>query len=250
MYFKKLFFLIFLCSCTTSNFNLDYNKKKKPDIIYSNVGFTLIYDETLIKKKIISKKMSKRSLEIFQKDIKRNKMVKVTNLINNKSIIAVVSSKSKYPSFYNSVISKRIADELDINTMEPYVKILEINNNTTFVAKKSKMFEEEKKVADKAPVIEITINNIGLSAKDSQIETNIKPFNYIIKLGDFYYENSAKILVNKILNEFDYINVKIKKLSQNKHRVFVGPFKNISSLKDAFNDILKLNFENIEIIKL
>ena len=194
--------------------------------------------------------MSKRSLEIFQKDIKRNKMVKVTNLINNKSIIAVVSSKSKYPSFYNSVISKRIADELDINTMEPYVKISEINNNSTFVAKKSKMFEEEKKVADKAPVIEITINNIGLSAKDSQIETNIKPFNYIIKLGDFYYENSAKILVNKILNEFDYINVKIKKLSQNKHRVFVGPFKNISSLKDAFNDILKLNFENIEIIKL
>ena len=204
----------------------------------------------LEKKKIISKKMSKRSLEIFQKDIKRNKMVKVTNLINNKSIIAVVSSKSKYPSFYNSVISKRIADELDINTMEPYVKISEINNNSTFVAKKSKMFEEEKKVADKAPVIEITINNIGLSAKDSQIETNIKPFNYIIKLGDFYYENSAKILVNKILNEFDYINVKIKKLSQNKHRVFVGPFKNISSLKDAFNDILKLNFENIEIIKL
>ena len=103
MSFRNLFFLLFLFSCSSNNLNVDkYNKKN--DFIYSNVGFALIYDDKLKKQKIISKKMDNRTLEIFQKNLKKNKTVKITNLINNKSIIAVVGSNSKYPYFYNSVI--------------------------------------------------------------------------------------------------------------------------------------------------
>lgn len=249
MSFRNLFFLLFLFSCSSNNLNVDkYNKKN--DFIYSNVGFALIYDDKLKKQNIISKKMENRSLEIFQKNLKKNKTVKITNLINNKSIIAVVGSNSKYPYFYNSVISKRIAKELNVDPDEPYIQILEINDNNTFIAKKSKMFDEEKVVADKAPVVEITIKNIASGQTSSKVDKVNKPFNYIIKIADFYYIDSAKNLVNRVTSEINYKNAKIKKLSDTKYRVFMGPFTNIISLKEAFNDIIKLNFENIEIIKL
>jgi hypothetical protein len=42
----------------------------------------------------------------------------------------------------------RIADEINLDKEEPYVEILEILENSVFVAKKAKTFEEEKKVAN------------------------------------------------------------------------------------------------------
>ena len=40
------------------------------------------------------------------------------------------------------------------------------------------------------------------------------------------------------------------KLSKNNYRIYKGPFKNLESIKKDYKDIIKLNFENIEIIKL
>ena len=217
---------------------------------YSNIGFALIYHEDLKKQKIITKKMNNRTLQIYQRNLKKNKIVKVTNLINNKSVIAVVGSNSKYPSFYNSVISKRIAEEIKLNIDEPYVKILEINNDNTFIAKKSKMFDEEKQVANKAPVTEIKIKTIGINDSSTKVKKLNLPFNYIIKLVDFYYKDSAESLVNRLRNEIINEKAKIEKISDTKYRVYIGPYENLNSLKRAFDDINKLNFENIEIIKL
>ena len=42
----------------------------------------------------------------------------------------------------------------------------------------------------------------------------------------------------------------IEYISNTNFRVYFGPFNNIKSLKNAFDDITPLNFENIEIIKL
>ena len=47
-------------------------------------------------------------------------------MLNNKSIIGTVGKKSKYPLFNNSVLSIRIAEEINLNKNEPYVEILEI----------------------------------------------------------------------------------------------------------------------------
>ena len=41
-----------------------------------------------------------RDLLVFQKNLKKDTTVKITNQINNKSIIAKVKSNSKYPNFY------------------------------------------------------------------------------------------------------------------------------------------------------
>ena len=95
---------------------------------YKNSGFALVYDENLIKKKKISKKIDNRGLIIFHKNLKKNSFVKITNPINEKTIIAkVVSNKVVFSNFYNSIITNRIAETLELNFNEPYIEIVLIS---------------------------------------------------------------------------------------------------------------------------
>ena len=113
MHYKIIIlFLFFLSSCSTPIVEVkDFEEKKLVRNVFVNKGFALMYDETLYKNKEITKKIDERSLIIFQKNLKKDTKVKITNLSNNKSILAKVGSNSQYPAFYNSVISKRIFDE-------------------------------------------------------------------------------------------------------------------------------------------
>ena len=54
----------------------------------------------------------------------------------------------------------------------------------------------------------------------------------------------------RIKDELNLNYSKILKISNTNYRVYLGPFENLKSLKNAFDDINPLNFENIEIIKL
>ena len=240
-------FLILLTSCVNNT------EKQRSEILsinnkFYNSGFTLIYDDNLYFEKIINKKMDDRDLIIFQKNLKKGTSVKLFNPINNKSLIAQVGRNSIYPNFNNSVVSKRIASELELSLEEPYIIIEEIIHNSAFIAKKTKMFEEEKKVANKAPVDKITVNDLNQSSK-KKTNTNSQKFNYFIKIADFYFIDSAKIMRNRIINESTIRNVYIRELSKNKFRVILGPYLDLKSLQKEYNKLEKFNFENIEIIK-
>ena len=215
---------------------------------FLNKGFSLIYNDKFYYDKIISKKIDDRSLVIFQKNLKKNTIVKITNILNNKSIIGTVGSNADYPLFNNAVLSLRIADEIGLNENEPYVEILEILEDTIFVAKRAKTFEEEKKVADKAPVNNINISDLNTKQTNTKNELS-KKFSYEIKIADFYFNDTASLLVDRIVKETMIKNAKIKKINEKKYRVYAGPFNNINSLQKSFNDISILEFENIEIIK-
>ena len=56
-------------------------------------------------------------------------------------------------------------------------------------------------------------------------------------------------MINRIKDETNLKNSIIKKLSQTKYRVLIGPFNDIKNLEKSFNEIKSLNFENIEILK-
>ncbi len=249
MNYRYLLIFVFLFSCKYTS-----STKLENQIIFeksfSNTGFALVFDEDLKKNKIISKSIDDRSLVIFQKNLKKDTPVKVTNLINNKSLIAKVGKNSKYPNFYNSVISKRISETLELDLEEPYIEIKEINQNSMFVANKAKTFEEEKNVANKAPVEGITIKKIGVTKDQNDKKIKKDKFIYIIKIGEFYFLDTAKMLKKRIRNELGIKKVKISEVSKTKFRVYLGPFTNLEALKMNFNDISKLEFENIEIVKL
>ena len=250
MFYKNFLYIIiflFLTNCTTTTVTKNKPKESLANG-YSNKGFALIYNENLYKQKIISKKISERSLVIFQKDLDTHTSVKITNILNNRSIIATVGKKSKYPSFNNSVLSIRIADELGVDIHQPYVEILEILEDSIFVAKKAKTYDEEKNVAVKAPVNGISINNLNLVKKKDSKNSSTR-FSYTIKIADFYFNDTALMMLNRIGIYSSIKNPKIKKINNKKYRVYLGPYDNINSLQKSYNDISILEFENIEIIK-
>ena len=56
-------------------------------------------------------------------------------------------------------------------------------------------------------------------------------------------------MINRIKNEIYINNLSIMRLSKTKYRVLIGPFNDIKSLKDSFERMNSLNFENLEILK-
>ena len=251
MHYKSLIiiFFIFLLGCEQNNLNKNVLNQ---EIVtkYKNSGFALVYDSVLIKEKKISKKIDNRSLLIFHKSLKKNSFVKITNPVNQKTVIAeVISNNVKFSDFYNSVITSRIAEELSLSLDEPYINLVLISQNSTFVAKKAKTFKEEKKVAEKAPVDGIQIDNLGEINQQKKDTIKEETFSYSIKIADFYYKDSAKNMSNRIINETNIRNPLIKTISNTKYRVLLGPFNDIKKLEDSFNEIKSLDFENIEILK-
>ena len=242
-------FIFLLTGCEQNNLNKNAINQEKLTK-YKNSGFALVYDNILNKEKKISKKIDNKGLYIFHKNLKKNSFVKITNPSNQKTVIAeVISNKVKFSDFYNSVITLRIAEELSLDLNEPYIDLILISENSTFIAKKAKTFKEEKNVAEKAPVDGIKIDNLGenIVQKKEIVKDNI--FNYSIKIADFYYKDSAKNMSDRIINETNIKNPIIKTISNTKYRVLIGPFNDIKKLEESFNDIKSLNFENIKILK-
>ncbi len=246
-----LFTFIFFVSCADQSKKINYSQNFKN---YSNKGFALIYEEKLYKKRFVNKKLDSRSLIIFNNNLIKETPVRVTNLISGKSLVAKVGVNAKYPIFYNSVISKRIATDLDLDFNQPYVEIKTLYQNNSFIINKAKTFDEEKKVATKVPIEGILIENISADknkVKKVNTKSNFKvSFKYIIKIADLYFESSAKILKKRLNEEYNINDIKIKKISKNSYRIYKGPFNNLDSIKRQYNDIIRLNFENIEILKL
>ena len=246
--FNILILIFFFSACQ----QIETDKKKinySTYLKYSNTGFTLVYNDELKKNKKISKKIDNRALVIFHKKIKKNSFVKITNPINDKSIIAkVISNSVQFSDLYNSVITTRIADELAINLNEPYVDLILISENSTFIAKKAKTFDEEKNVAEKAPVEGIAIDNLGVEL-NKQKKAKKQEFLYSIKIADFYYKDSANNMILRIQKETNLKNPLIKKLSNTKYRVLLGPYNDIKKLEKSFDEIKSLEFENLEILK-
>ena len=241
-----LVFIIFLLfsNCDQNNFS----GKKKNFVIekrYKNTGFALIYDEKLK----LKKKIDDNSLDIFHSSLKKSSQVKITNPDNGKSLIAnVKSNKVHFSHFYNSIISPKIAKTLELDLKAPYIEIILISKNSTFVAKKTKTYKEEKKIADKAPIDGIQINDLN---KKNDKKKDKKKINYLysIKIADFYYKNSAILLLDRIKKNTSIKNTKIIKLSDKNYRVLIGPFNDIRIMQVTFDQMKKLNFENLQILR-
>ena len=246
MKFKLIIFLlsvIFILGC--DQYNVKKNKVNfKPEMKYRNIGFTLLYNEDLN-----LKKLDQRSLEIFHNKLKAKSQVKITNPLNNKSLIAEIkSNRVKFSKFYNSIITNRIVEELDIDPAEPYIEIILISKDSTFIANKAKTFDAERKVAQKAPVDGIQISSLSGITKDKTKKKLNKKFSYSIKIADFYYKKSANLMIERIKNETKIKSIKLIELSKTNYRVLLGPFNDIISLKESFEKMNSLNFENLEIL--
>jgi len=237
-----LFFLLYSCA--------DYKVTKKSTKLekkfFSSSGFALIYDENLYNEGLISKKIKKNEIIVYHDFLKKNTPIKIINPENSKAILTKINGKAKYPDIFAVTITKKVAEILDLDLENPFIEILEIKKNKTFVAKEGKIFDEEKNVADKAPVEKIEIDD--LSKKDEK--KNIKKkHRFIILISDFYYLDSAENLKTELKKKTRLEGFVIKKINNKKYRLYIGPFQNFNSLKSTYISLNKLGFNELNVYK-
>ena len=111
--------------------------------------------------------------------------------------------------------------------------------------KKTKIFKEEEKIHNNAPVESVTINNI--SKNNSKKNKNDKL--YII-IAEFYSKESAVALKNRISQELTSFNVKklyIKSKKTNKITLLSGPYSTINLMKNDYIQLKNFGFEELDI---
>ena len=237
---------IFLSSC--ADYKTDRTTKKEEKQYYSSMGFALIYSDHHYLNKVVNKKIKNEESIAMHNLLKMNTPIKIINPDNSKFIETKIYKKADYPKIFNVVISRKIASFLELDFNNPYVEIIETKKNKTFIAKKSEMFEEEKKVAEKVPVDEIKIND--LTKDDTQTKKKLsKKSNFILVISDFYYEESAISLKKDLVKKTKMNNISVKKINNKKYRLLVGPFKNFNALKTTYISLNNLGFENLNIYR-
>ena len=237
--------MLLLFSCTQTTYNKGDSEVKKK-MYYSSKGFALIYEDFFYKNKVVGKKLDNSEYQILHMRLKSRTLVKIYNPENSKFVTAKVKSISKFPSIYNSVITKKIADDLNLDKQNPYIEIIQIKKNPKFTAKEAMIYDEEKNVADKAPVSTVDINDLSSTISKIKVKKN-KP-SYIIQIADFYYYDSAKAVKDKFENEANLMGIDIKKISNNSFRVYSGPYDSFDSMKNIFFILSELGFENFNVI--
>ena len=237
---------ITLYSCADYKTNNQIQKKEKK--YYSSSGFALIYDESLYKQKVINKKINNDDIQVMHKVLKKNTPIKVINPDNSKIIETKIYKKANYPNIFNAIVSKKVALILELDLNNPYIEIIEIKKNKTFIAQKSNTFKEEKNVAEKAPVEEIKVDDLTNTENKSKKKI-IKKNNFVLVINDFYYENSAINLRNELIKKANINNIFVKKINNKKYRLLVGPFKNFNALKTTYISLNNLGFDDLNIYK-
>ena len=230
-----------MLSCST-NFKT-YNQKNT----YTAKGLAYIYNDNDFKKKIIKGRMKSDTMQISHQNLRVGTLLKITNPVNKESITLKNTKRIKYPDFYKILINKPVVEKLDLDYELPILEIIEIKKNKSFVAKKAKIFNEEKTIPSKAPVASVEISNISKNKK-SNIKKNINQI-YIL-IGSFYSAETAKFLKQRITEEIlniDKTKIKIKKINNKKTQVISGPYSSVNLLKNDYIKLINYGFEDLDI---
>ena len=243
MKFKILFIIFFLnlsCSPQLTTLNL-----KNP---YSAKGFAYIYNDIDYENKVINGKMSSDIMQISHQNLKTGTMVKIINPKNKESLVLKNVKRIKYPEFYKILITKPVATKLNLRSDLPIVEIIEIRKNKSFIAKKAKIFNEEKKIPSKAPVASVKISNISKNKIKKSLNVSDAIF---IHIASFYSVETAKFLrqrINKELPELNKKKIKIKKISNKETQVISGPYISVNLLKNDYIKLKNYGFEELDIL--
>ena len=211
-----IYIFVFLFSCT-QDMKIMKKTSKIEEPTYSSKGFALIYDNSFFESKIVDKKLINSQNYVLHPFLENNTLVSISNPFNSKSLTAKIRKTINYPSIYNIVITRKMADKLELDINNPYVEVLSIRENDKFIVKEASIFDEEKKVANKAPGTSININDMSTSTPEIKVSTpeikvKKKKPSYIIDIAEFYFLESAETTKNRFEKKANLENIKIKKI--------------------------------------
>ena len=145
------------------------------------------------------------------------------------------------------MITNQVAIKLKLPTNLPFVEVVELKKNKSFIAEKTKIFKEEEKIHNKAPVELVKIDNLS---KDKQSKNKVIKDKFYIVIGEFYSINSVNLLKKRIINEltnFSDKNLYTKGEKTNKITLLSGPYNSINLLKNDYIQLKKFGFEELDI---
>ncbi len=238
----KFFILFFLISNCTSNFSTINYKKT-----YTAKGFAYIYNDYDFNEKIIKGKMNNEIMQISHQNLRTGTMIKISNPKNKQSLRLKNVKRIGYPDFYKIILTKPVAEKLKLKTDFPIVEVTEIKKNKSFVAKKAKIYSEEKRISSKAPVANVQISNISKNKKKAQEKNKDEVY---ILIATFYSNTTANFLKKRIIEELPIFNpkkIKIKKISDKETQVITGPYNAVNLVKNDYIILKNFGFEELDI---
>jgi hypothetical protein len=181
--------------------------------------------------------------DVIHRNITTNSKVRITNLLNKKSIVVEINKNSNYKNEREIIIPNKYIDLLELNYNLPVVKIETLRTNKTFKADTTKIFEEEKKITQNVEIKNVDI--VDLSKNIVSKNNNLNKL--IIYYGDFTFKNSALDMVSLLKKEIKNLNPTVIQVNK-KFRVKVATINDINEFDIFFNKIINTKFDNYNIM--
>ena len=227
MKFKLIFLFFAVSSCV--NYSQSYDKNIQS---YYSTGFAFIKE---------NKESSTRADMYEASHNQLNKGTKIRIIETNK--------KETFNSFYKVEVNQNLAKKLRLNISFPYVEVSEIKKNKSFIAKKAITENDEKKIANNAPVDKINISNI---TKNKKKKVKIKSNKYSILIASFSEKESAVLLKDRLSNSLNKNSsnlIYISKKNKKNYDLLIGPYNTINKLKNDYIVLMEHRFEDLDIKK-
>jgi hypothetical protein len=181
--------------------------------------------------------------DVIHRNITPDSKVRITNLLNKKSIVVEINKNSNYKNEREIIIPNKYIDLLELNYNLPVVKIETLRTNKTFKADTTKIFEEEKKITQNVEIKNVDIVDLS----KNNVSKNINLNKLIIYYGDFTFKNSALDMVSLLKKEIKNLNPTVIQVNK-KFRVKVATINDINEFDIFFNKIVNTKFDNYNIM--
>ena len=186
-------------------------------------------------------------MQLSHQNLRTGTLIKIINPKNNESLVLKNIKRIKYPDFYKVLITRPVAEKLNLDPNLPLLEIIEVKKNKSFVAEKAKIYNEEKKLHSKAPIASVQISNISQNKSKSLTKNKEELF---IHVASFYSFETAKFLKQRIIKEVTNLEVKklkVKKINNKETQVILGPYNTVNLLKNDYIKLQNFGFEELDI---
>ena len=164
--------------------------------------------------------------------LQKDSLIKITNKNNKISKVYKVDEQLKSTDSRIIYLPEIVYDEISLNREFPLVLVQSMRENKSFIAKKAKTFDEEKKINKKVKIETIEV----LKIDNQKVETK----KIFLDFGPFYYKTYSETLF-RLLN----LNIKNKKLiykdyAPKNHIISIGPLKNLTEYDNIYLKLGKI----------
>ncbi len=167
-------------------------------------------------------------------------LIKVINL-DSKENITIKTSK-RVLSLNSRIISlpKEYFQKINLSGDLPFVRVISVRENNTFIAKRAKTYEEEKSINNKVNFNKIEIINLSTQqASTKKIYLNYGPFYF-----QAYADGLFKVLKFNLKNE----KILYKDYKEKNYTISVGPVNNLAEFDNLHKSLGALGLIGYEVM--